>query len=166
MTKPPQLAPLDAEEQRLYSEFPPDGRDPHTISKAELRHPPKETHFSRLYPRSCSFAHYPNLVTMGEGSRWTSKWTRIWISKLKAPPSGSAPSLPQRTRGSALITADKAPIRVSISRSNLPSLENKIPKYLNSSAWGRDSSPTWREHSTFFSVNLNGIFPFTVSSYR
>ena len=37
------------------------------ISKAELRHSPEETHFSRLYPRSRSFGYNPDLVTIGEG---------------------------------------------------------------------------------------------------
>jgi len=34
MPEPPQLSPFDAEEQRLYSEFPPIGLAPHSISKA------------------------------------------------------------------------------------------------------------------------------------
>ncbi|KAF7653075.1 hypothetical protein LDENG_00087680 [Lucifuga dentata] len=50
-------------------------------------------------------------------------------------------------------TSDAAPIRLSISRSILPSLMNKTPRYLNSSVWGRNSPPfsyrapwsqTWR----------------------
>nr|XP_049573891.1 uncharacterized protein LOC125967159 [Syngnathus scovelli] len=48
------------------------------------------------------------------------------------------------------ITADAAPIRLSISRSILPSLVNKTPTYLNSSTWGRISSPIRRGHSTLF----------------
>ena len=36
---------------------------------------------------------------------------------------------------------DEAPIHLSISYSNLPSLVNKISRYLNFSAWGRDLSP-------------------------
>ncbi|MEQ2282632.1 hypothetical protein AMECASPLE_002718 [Ameca splendens] len=48
--EPPQLAPLDVEKQRLYSESLPDDRAPHPISKGEPRHPAKETHFGRLYP--------------------------------------------------------------------------------------------------------------------
>ena len=71
-----------------------------------------------------------------------------WPSKLKALPSGSAPFPPQGTI--TLITADKAPIHLSISRSNLPSLMNKIPDTQNSSTRGRDSSTTRREHSIFF----------------
>ena len=57
---------------------------------------------------------------------------------------------------STLITADQAPIHLSIFRSNLPSLVNKIPRYFNSSARGRDSSPT-RESSTLFSVENHGL---------
>jgi len=39
----------------------------HPISKGEPRHPAEETHFGRLYSRSRSFGHYPQLVTIGEG---------------------------------------------------------------------------------------------------
>ena len=67
MPEPPQLAPLDMKEQRLYSESLPDVRAPHPISKAEPGHPAEETHFSRLYSRSRSFGHYPELMTIGEG---------------------------------------------------------------------------------------------------
>ncbi|TWW77476.1 hypothetical protein D4764_12G0008660 [Takifugu flavidus] len=49
MPKPPHLAPLNAEEQRLYSELLPDGRASHPISKGEPSHPTEEAHFSRLY---------------------------------------------------------------------------------------------------------------------
>ena len=67
MPEPPQLIPFDAEEQRLYSELPPDVWAPHLISNAEPSHPLEETHFGCLYPRSCSFSHYPQLMTIGEG---------------------------------------------------------------------------------------------------
>ncbi|TWW62362.1 hypothetical protein D4764_04G0010090 [Takifugu flavidus] len=50
MPKPPHLAPLNAEEQRLYSELLPDGRASHPISKGEPSHPTEEAHFGRLYP--------------------------------------------------------------------------------------------------------------------
>ena len=55
MHEPPQQTLFDAEEQQLYSEFPPDGRASHPISMAEPSHPLKETHLSRLCPQSCSF---------------------------------------------------------------------------------------------------------------
>ena len=67
MPEPPQLTPLDAEEQHLYSEPLPDVRAPHPISKAEPSDPVKETHFGRLYLCSCSFCHYPELMTIAEG---------------------------------------------------------------------------------------------------
>ena len=67
MPKPPQLTPLDVEEQRLYSELLPGDRAPHPISKGAPRHPAEETHFSCLYPRSCSFGHDPKFMTIGEG---------------------------------------------------------------------------------------------------
>ncbi|TWW80239.1 hypothetical protein D4764_01G0000540 [Takifugu flavidus] len=60
------------------------------------------------------------------------------------------PTLMAIDRLSDRITADAALIRLSISRSILPSLVNKIARYLNSSTWGRTSSPTPRRHSTFF----------------
>ncbi|MEQ2234978.1 hypothetical protein ILYODFUR_036936 [Ilyodon furcidens] len=63
-----QLAPLDVEEQRLYSEPLPDGRAPHPISKGVPGHPTEEAHFSRLYPGSRSFAHDPKFMAIG---KWT-----------------------------------------------------------------------------------------------
>ena len=67
MPEPPQLTPLGAEEQRLCSELLPDGRAPHPVSKGEPGLSAEEANFSRLYPRSCFFCHYPKLVTIGEG---------------------------------------------------------------------------------------------------
>ncbi|MED6234357.1 hypothetical protein ATANTOWER_027861 [Ataeniobius toweri] len=67
MPEPPQLAPLDVEEQRLYSEPLPDGRAPHPISNGVPGHPTEEAHFSRLYPRSRSFSHDPKFMAIGEG---------------------------------------------------------------------------------------------------
>ena len=67
MPKPPQLAPLDVEEQQLYSELLPGDRASHSISKGAARHPAEETHFSRLYPGSYSFSHNPKFMTRGEG---------------------------------------------------------------------------------------------------
>ncbi|MEQ2311570.1 hypothetical protein AMECASPLE_021524 [Ameca splendens] len=66
MPEPPQLAPLDVEEQRLYSEPLPDGRAPHPISKGVPVHPTEEAHFSRLYPGSRSFSHDPKFMAIGE----------------------------------------------------------------------------------------------------
>ncbi|MEQ2313256.1 hypothetical protein AMECASPLE_039861, partial [Ameca splendens] len=62
---PPQLAPLDVEEQRLYSEPLPDGRAPHPISKGVPGHLMEEAHFSRLYPGSRSFGHDPKFMAIG-----------------------------------------------------------------------------------------------------
>ncbi|TWW73494.1 hypothetical protein D4764_15G0008880 [Takifugu flavidus] len=112
MHKPPHLAPLNAEEQRLYCELLPDGRASHPISKGEPSHPTEEAHFGRLYP---------SLFTTTDQCR-------------------------------VLITADAAPIRLSIFCSILPSLVNKTPRYLNSSTWGRISSLTRRRHSTYFQL--------------
>ncbi|MED6280610.1 hypothetical protein CHARACLAT_012500 [Characodon lateralis] len=67
MPEPPQLAPLDVEERRLYSELLLDGRAPHPISKGVPGHPAEEAHFSRLYPGSCSFSHDPKFMAIGEG---------------------------------------------------------------------------------------------------
>ncbi|MEQ2294343.1 hypothetical protein AMECASPLE_002953 [Ameca splendens] len=67
MPEPPQLAPLDVEEQRLYSELLPDGRAPHPISKGVPGHPTEEAHFSRLYLGSHPFGHDPKFMAIGEG---------------------------------------------------------------------------------------------------
>ncbi|KAK3535321.1 hypothetical protein QTP70_007934 [Hemibagrus guttatus] len=62
MPERPQLAPLDVEEQQLYSELLPGDRTPYAISKGAPRHPTEETH---LYPGSCPFGHDPELMTIG-----------------------------------------------------------------------------------------------------
>ncbi|XDV13813.1 hypothetical protein PO909_002140 [Leuciscus waleckii] len=61
MPEPPQLAPLDVEEQRLYSELLPSDRAPHPISKGSPSHPAEKAHFGHLYPGSCLFDHDPQL---------------------------------------------------------------------------------------------------------
>ncbi|XP_048014247.1 chymotrypsin-like protease CTRL-1 isoform X2 [Megalobrama amblycephala] len=65
MPEPPQLTPLNVEEQRLYSELLPSDRAPHPISKGAPSHPAEEAHFDRLYPGSCSFSHDPKLIVCG-----------------------------------------------------------------------------------------------------
>ncbi|KAL3969276.1 trafficking protein particle complex subunit 9 [Sarotherodon galilaeus] len=64
MPKPPQLAPFDVEEQRLYSVPLPHGRTSHPISRVEASHPSEEAHFRLMYSRSHSFSHYPQLVAI------------------------------------------------------------------------------------------------------
>ena len=49
MSKPPQLAPFNAKEQRLYSVTLADDWASHPISKGDASHPPEESHFGRLY---------------------------------------------------------------------------------------------------------------------
>lgn len=66
MPEPPQLTPLDVEEQRLYSELLPSDRASHPISKGSPSHPAEKAHFGRLYPGSCPFGHDPKLMTIGE----------------------------------------------------------------------------------------------------
>ncbi|KAK3523071.1 hypothetical protein QTP86_012652 [Hemibagrus guttatus] len=50
MPEPPQLAPLDVEEQRLYSKLLPGDRASYPISKGVPRHPMMKNYFGRLYP--------------------------------------------------------------------------------------------------------------------
>ncbi|KAJ8008626.1 hypothetical protein DPEC_G00106830 [Dallia pectoralis] len=47
-----------------------------------------------------------------------------------------------------------APILRPISRSIVPSLANKTPRYLNSFTWGKDSFPTRSRHSTGFLLRV------------
>ncbi|CAM4567741.1 unnamed protein product [Leuciscus chuanchicus] len=65
MPEPPQLTPLDVEEQRLYSELLQSDRASHPISKGSPSHPAEKAHFGRLYPGSCPFGHDPKLMTIG-----------------------------------------------------------------------------------------------------
>ena len=65
MPEPPQLAPLDVEEQRLYSELLQGDRAPHPVSKGAPCHPAEETLF--LSYLSYSFGHDPKFMTIDEG---------------------------------------------------------------------------------------------------
>ena len=71
MPEPPQLAPLDVEEQQLYSELLPGDRAAHPISKGPPCHPAEETHFGRLYPGSYFFGHDPKFMTFRLSSLFT-----------------------------------------------------------------------------------------------
>jgi len=70
-----------------------------------------------------------------------------WSNKLKAWPSGSAPYLSQRTRAAPSLQLTKPQ---SVCPSHAPTCHHLWKRYLNSSAISRDSSPTRREHSSFF----------------
>ena len=106
------------------------------ISEAESSHLPEETHFGRLYPRSRSFGHYPQLVTRGEGWNVGGPGNR----ELRLPAQVLLHHNGPVQQPS--MTADAAPIRLSISCSIFPSLVNKTLRYLNSFAWGSKSLPT------------------------
>ncbi|MEQ2257298.1 hypothetical protein ILYODFUR_033338 [Ilyodon furcidens] len=88
MPEPPQLAPLDVEEQRLYSELLPDGRASHPISEGVPGHPTEEAHFRGLYPGFRSFVHDPKFMIIDEGRP---------TGKSRALLFGSALSSTQRT---------------------------------------------------------------------
>uniref|UniRef100_A0A3P8TWM8 SRCR domain-containing protein n=1 Tax=Amphiprion percula TaxID=161767 RepID=A0A3P8TWM8_AMPPE len=91
----------------------------------EPRHPMEEAHFRRLYPRSHSLGYYPELMTIGEG--WNVDGCSLFTKTVPY---------------NAFITADAAPILLSISRSIFPLLMNKIPRYLNPFAWGSNHTPS------------------------
>ena len=84
MPKPTQLAPLDVEEQRLYSELLPGDRTPHPISKVAPNQPTEETHFGRLYRGSHSFGHDPKFMNIGEGMNidWQVNWELRLLAQL------------------------------------------------------------------------------------
>ena len=127
MPKLTQPTPLNAEEQRLYSESLLNLRAPHLISKAEPSHPAMEAHFSRLYSHSHSFGLYSDLKTIGES--WEIDQLiesfAFWLSSL----------FPTTDHFSVRITAKAAPIRLSISCSIFPSFMNKTRRNFTSSTW-------------------------------
>lgn len=59
-----ELAPLDAEEQWLYSKVLSGDWAPHSVPLGAPNHPKEETHFGRLYLRSLGY--YPMQMTIGE----------------------------------------------------------------------------------------------------
>ncbi|KAK5618707.1 hypothetical protein CRENBAI_013501 [Crenichthys baileyi] len=71
MPEPPQLAPLDVEKQRLYSESLPGDRASHPISKGEPRHPAEKTLFGHLYPKGFlpQQPHEPHAASLTTGVR-------------------------------------------------------------------------------------------------
>ncbi|KAK5608742.1 hypothetical protein CRENBAI_020955 [Crenichthys baileyi] len=112
-------------EQRLYSEPLPDGRAPHPISKGVPGHPYGETHFSRLYPGSHSFGNDPKFMAIGEGRNRDQPVNRElrFSAQLSLHHNGPA---------QCPLTEAATPIRLSISRSILPSFVNKTPRTLAS----------------------------------
>ncbi|MED6288286.1 hypothetical protein CHARACLAT_025059 [Characodon lateralis] len=100
MPEPPQLAPPDVEEQRLYSELLPNGRDPHPISKGEPE-----------FGSSFGSHHDPKFMAIGEGRNVGQPVNR----ELRF----SAHLYTTTDRHSVPITAAATPICLSISRSIL-----------------------------------------------
>ena len=92
------------------------------VSKRAPRHPAEENHFSRLYPGSHSFGHDPKFMTKGEGRY-------ILTGKSRASPFGSALFSPDRQ----IHRLHYCGHCTDLSRSIVPSLVNKTPRYLNSS---------------------------------
>lgn len=87
MPEPPQLTPLNAEEQRLYFELLLGNWTPRPVPKGTTSHQTEETPFVCLYPQSHSFGRYQN--------SWG--WKRKSTSKSKAF-SLSAQLLPNHNR--------------------------------------------------------------------
>ncbi len=97
MPEPPQLTPLDVEEQRLYSELLPSDWASHPISKGAPSHPTEKAHFGRLYPHSwtrppdtwtppleVATLHQP-VVDKPPFSDW-GPWPRIWRRWFSSQP--------------------------------------------------------------------------------
>lgn len=105
---------------------PPDVWAPHPISQAKPCRLPEKPHFSRLHLQRWPFGHYPEVMTIGE------------CRNVERPANGEH-HLPARlflhhsgpVRYSCIST-DTGPNWLSTSRSILPTLVNKTPKYLNS----------------------------------
>ncbi|KAK3553840.1 hypothetical protein QTP70_012194 [Hemibagrus guttatus] len=110
MPEPPQLAPFDVEEQRLYSELLLGGRAPYPISKGAPRHPTEEAHFGRLYPGSYPFGHDPELMTIDR-----------YIDRITANPSVNLTIHPSLTR-----KQDPEILKLLHLRKELPSLNRHI----------------------------------------
>ena len=136
MPEPSQPAPLDEEEQRLYSELLPGERAPHPICKGAPCHPAEETHFGCLYPGSFSFSHDPKFMTIGAKSTHFTTTDRY----------------------NDCITAAAAPICLSISCSILPSLTlEQDPKILKLLRLRQELSPNPEGASHLFPVENHGL---------
>ncbi|KAL7828187.1 hypothetical protein AOLI_G00313390 [Acnodon oligacanthus] len=99
---------LNVEEQQIYSELLPNRRASHSISKGESGDPAEKGHFGRLYPRSRSFGHYPELVTIGAG---TKRPPCYWLKLLRSKTRRSADSLRHKeTPESSSFARTRAPV--------------------------------------------------------
>ena len=102
-----------------------------TLSR-DASHPSEITHLGRLYPRSRPFGHHPTLMTIGEDRNEDRPVDRELCL---------AAQLSFRYNGAVKRTQypPAAPILRPISRSIVPSLSNKTPRYLNSGLQGVSS---------------------------
>ncbi|MEQ2291889.1 hypothetical protein AMECASPLE_017473 [Ameca splendens] len=100
--KPLQLTLFNADPFRLCFKFPPDDRAPHPIFKAVTSQPLEESIFGRLYSGSRSFSHDSYLTLICEGRNVGSSFFTT------------------TDRSSVRISAEEAPIRLSITCSILP----------------------------------------------
>ncbi|KAF7228520.1 zinc finger protein ZIC 3-like, partial [Nothobranchius furzeri] len=117
MPEPPQLALLDVEEQRVYSEPLPDDRASHPISKGEPSQSSEKTHFGRLYPQSRSFA---------SGSAWsTSRQARGSASSASRQARCSASSASCQVSGSG-----STPVSISSHHRPCPRPSPPVPQTL------------------------------------
>lgn len=93
MPKPSQLAPFDRKEQQLSSELPLNIRAPHSISKA------KHSQYCVAIPWGKLISAYIHDLILLITTQILSPQIRVGMQtgKLKALPSGSAPSSPQQS---------------------------------------------------------------------
>ncbi len=144
MPEPPQLTPLDVEEQRLYSELLPSDWAPHPISKGTPSHPTEKAHFGRLYLGSCPFGNDPKLMTIGESRNVDWQVNReLRIAAQLFLHHDRPVHWPHYCRS----CTDPSVNQICFI---LPSLVNKTPRYLNSSTWGSNTPPTCSGQATLF----------------
>ncbi len=144
MPEPPQLTPLDVEEQRLYSELLPSEWAPHPISKGAPSHPTEKAHFGRLYPGSCPFGHDPKLMTIGESRNvdWPVNRELRLAAQLFLHHDRPVQS-----------TALLQKLHRSVCQSPVPSFPHswtRPPDTWNSSTWGSNTPPTCSGQATLF----------------
>lgn len=134
ISEPPQLVLLDVED---LLQAP--GRALHLISKGAPCHPLQEINFGCLCPTSCSFSHNLNFMAREEGRNIVVMSAQFLLYH------GGLISQPHYCS----FCTD-----LSLSCSMLPSIDNKIPRYLNSSTWDRGYELTWREYANFFLAKI------------
>ena len=116
-----------------------------STAKGESSHPAEETHLSHLDPQSCSFSHYPQLVTIGEGWNKDQPVNRelCLLAQLSLHHNRPVQS-PDHSRQCT---------NPSLDLLHSPITQEQDPKILELLHLRQNLTPTWTRHPTLFRLS-------------